>query len=104
MKNKEILLTEIFSQEKIKAVKEVAQKHVRIEQLLQLNFKELKGAQTYRLEKYYETWYVDFLKIVDYDDNKWNIFIKDIKHDLTSVKNEYFEHLKLSDRYKFAQK
>ena len=102
--NKEIKSTEIFNQEKSEMVKETAQKHIRRQELLSMGFKELKGAEAYRLEKYYETWYVDFWKITDYDDNKWNILIEDIKHDVTSVRNDYFEHLKQSEGYIFSQK
>jgi len=73
-------------------------------ELLKLSFDKNEHQQSFGLSKYEETWYVDFWKIRDYTDHKWNILIEDIKYDLERTKKQYCEALKKSEGYNFAQK
>ena len=72
--------------------------------LLKLNFEKNEHQKSFQLSKYDSSWYVDFWKISDYTDHKWNILIEDIKYDLEMVKKRYFEDLKQHPAYDFAQK
>ncbi len=63
----------------------------REQQLLQLKFVKNEDQQSFCLSKYDSTWYVDFWKIIEYTDQKWNILIEDIRYDIESVKNSYYE-------------
>lgn len=76
----------------------------REQQLLQLGFKKIEHQQTSYLYKYDSTWYVDFWKISDYTDHKWNILIEDIKYDLETVKKQFYEDIRNSFEYNFAVK
>jgi len=72
--------------------------------LLKLGFKKNEHQNSYSLSKYGEEWYIDFWNITDYTDQKWNILIEDIKHDLSEFKKQFFEGVRDSFGYKFAVK
>ena len=76
----------------------------REQQLLQLGFKKSEQQQTFYLSKYEQGWYIDFWKISDYTDHKWNILMEDIKYDLETVKKQYYDDLKQHPAYDFAVK
>ena len=73
-------------------------------ELLQMGFTRNANQTAYILFRYDSNWYVDFWKISDYTDHKWNILIEDIKYDLKMVKKQYYDDLKRRSAYKFAQK
>jgi len=76
----------------------------REQQLLQMGFKKNEHQNSYRLYKFDKEWYVDFWKITDYTDHKWNILIEDIKYDFSEVKKQFYEDVRNSFEYKFAVK
>ena len=73
-------------------------------ELLQMGFTHNANQTAYILFKYDSNWYVDFWKLSDYTDHKWNILIEDIKYDLQMVKNQYYDDLKQHSAYKFREK
>ena len=73
-------------------------------ELLQMGFKRNANQTAYILFKYDSNWCVDFWKLSDYTDHKWNILIEDKKYDLKMVKKQYYDDLKRRSAYKFAQK
>ena len=73
-------------------------------ELLQMGFRYNEHQLEYELSKYDSTWYVDFWKLSDYTDHKWNILIEDIKYDLEMVKKQYYDDLKQHPAYSFAVK
>lgn len=73
-------------------------------ELLQMGFKRNVNQTAYILFKYDSNWYVDFWKLTDYTDHKWNILMEDIKYDLEMVKKQYYDDLKRHSAYNFAQK
>ena len=73
-------------------------------ELLQMEFKRNENQTAYILFKYDSNWYVDFWKLSDYTDHKWNILMEDIKYDLEMVKKQYYDDLKRRSAYKFAVK
>ena len=73
-------------------------------ELLQMEFKRNENQTAYILFKYDSNWYVDFWKLSDYTDHKWNILMEDIKYDLEMVKKQYYDDLKRHSAYNFAQK
>ena len=73
-------------------------------ELLQMGFKRNANQTAYILFKYDSNWYVDFWKLTDYTDHKWNILMEDIKYDLEMVKKQYYDDLKRHSAYNFAQK
>ena len=73
-------------------------------QLLQLGFEKNEHQESFCLSKYDSTWYVDFWKLTDYNPIKWGMYIKTIINDLRLAKKQYYEDLKVSDGYNFAQK
>lgn len=73
-------------------------------QLLRLGFEKNEHQRCFQLLKYEEQWIVTFWKISDYNDQKWNILIEDIRYDLSEVKKQYFEGLRQSLGYELAQK
>ena len=73
-------------------------------ELYKLGFKKNENQTGYVLFKYDLHWYVDYNKITDYGDHKWNILIEDIKYDLQEVKKNYYEDLRMSPGYNLAQK
>jgi hypothetical protein len=76
----------------------------REQQLLSIGFKKNEHQQCFQLSKHDECWYIDFWKISDYNDKKWNILIEDIRYDFTETKKQYFEGLRSSAGYELAQK
>lgn len=76
----------------------------REQQLLQMGFVKNANQTAYILFKYDSNWYIDFWKISDYTDHKWNILIEDIKYDLETVKKQWYNDLKQHPAYDFAQK
>ena len=72
--------------------------------LLQMEFKRNENQTAYILFKYDSNWYVDFWKLSDYTDHKWNILMEDIKYDLEMVKKQYYDDLKRHSSYNFVQK
>ena len=72
--------------------------------LLQMEFKRNENQTAYILFKYDSNWYVDFWKLSDYTDHKWNILMEDIKYDLEMVKKQYYDDLKQHPAYDFAVK
>lgn len=72
--------------------------------LCKLGFEANEHQKCFSLSKYNSTWYIDFWKISEYTDHKWNIFIEDIKYDLKTIKNQYYDDLKQHPAYNFAQK
>lgn len=78
--------------------------NTREQQLLKLGFEKIEHQQTFYLYKYDATWYVDFWKISDYTDLKWNILIEDIKYDLKMLKKQWYDDLKQHPAYDFAVK
>ena len=72
--------------------------------LLQIDFKRNENQTAYILFKYDSNWYVDFWKLSDYTDHKWNILMEDIKYDLEMVKKQYYDDLKRHSSYNFVQK
>ena len=72
--------------------------------LLKLNFEKNEHQKSFQLSKYDSSWYVDFWKISDYTDHKWNILIEDIKYDLEMVKKQYFDDLRQHPAYQFRAK
>ena len=73
-------------------------------ELLQMGFTHNANQTAYILFKYDSNWYVDFWKLSDYTDHKWNILMEDIKYDLEMVKKQYYDDLKRHSSYNFAQK
>ena len=73
-------------------------------ELLQMGFTHNANQTAYILFKYDSNWYVDFWKLSDYTDHKWNILMEDIKYDLEMVKKQYYDDLKRHSAYNFAQK
>ena len=73
-------------------------------ELLQTGFKRNANQTAYILFKYDSNWYVDFFKLSDYTDHKWNILMEDIKYDLQMVKKQYYDDLKQHPAYNFAAK
>jgi len=73
-------------------------------ELYKLGFTKNEHQHTFILYKYEMHWYVDFNKISEYGDHKWNILIEDIKYDLQEVKKRYYEDLRMSYGYKFREK
>ena len=73
-------------------------------ELLQMGFTHNANQTAYILFKYDSNWYVDFWKLSDYTDHKWNILIEDIKYDLQMVKKQYYDDLKQHPAYNFAVK
>jgi hypothetical protein len=73
-------------------------------ELLQLGFKKNYDQQTFYLYKYDLSWYVDYSKILDYSDHKWNILIEDMKYDLQESKKMFYKHLRMSSGYNLAGK
>lgn len=73
-------------------------------ELLQMGFKRNVNQTAYILFKYDSNWYVDFWKLTDYTDHKWNILIEDIYYDLEMVKKQYYDDLKRHSAYKFHEK
>lgn len=90
MRNKEILLTEIFNDKKTKKVKEAIKQH-RLKQreigLLKLGFEKNEHQQTWISFKYDKNYYVDFNKVLEYDNNRWIDFIESIKNSYIRAKN-----------------
>jgi len=76
----------------------------REQQLLQLGFTKNNDQNSFGLLKYDSDWYVDFWKITDYTDHKWNILIEDIKYDIETVKKQYYDDLKQHPAYDFRTK
>lgn len=73
-------------------------------ELLYMGFKRNANQTAYILFKYDSNWYVDFRKLTDYTDHKWNILIEDIYYDLEMVKKQYYDDLKRHSAYKFREK
>ena len=73
-------------------------------ELLQMGFTHNANQTAYILFKYDSNWYVDFWKLSDYTDHKWNILMEDICYDLQMVKKQYYDDLKRHSSYNFAQK
>ena len=73
-------------------------------ELLQMGFTHNANQTAYILFKYDSNWYVDFWKLSDYTDHKWNILMEDICYDLQMVKKQYYDDLKRHSAYKFAEK
>jgi hypothetical protein len=73
-------------------------------QLLKLGFKPNEHQDCYILSKYDSTWYVDFNKVTDYDDSKWNIFMDDLIYDLEHTRIGFIGDLTNSEGYNFAKK
>ncbi len=73
-------------------------------QLLRLGFYLNEHQDCYTLYKYDNIWYVDFNKITDYDDSKWNILIDDLIYDIQQSKIYFVGDLKDSEGYTFAKK
>ena len=71
-------------------------------ELLQMGFTHNANQTAYILFKYDSNWYVDFWKLSDYTDHKWNILMEDIKYDLQMVKKQYYDDLKQHPAYSFA--
>ncbi len=76
----------------------------REQQLLQIGFIKNEYQKCYGLYKYDVSWHIDFWKLEDYNDQKWNILIDDIYYDLKVTKEEYYNELRNSEGYKLAQK
>jgi hypothetical protein len=76
----------------------------REQQLLSLGFKKNEHQRCFQLSKYEEQWHIDFWRLTDYTDQKWNILIEDIRYDLSEVKKQYFEGLRQSHGYELARK
>lgn len=98
MKNKEILLIEIFNDNKTKKVREVIKQH-RLKQreidLLKLSFEKNEHQQTWISFKHDQNYYADFNKILEYDNDKWTDFIESIKNAYIRAKN----NIEQSDNY-----
>ena len=60
-------------------------------ELLRMGFRYNEHQLEYELSKYGSNWHVDFFKLSDYTDHKWNILIEDIKYDLQMVKKQYYD-------------
>ena len=73
-------------------------------ELLQMGFTHNANQTAYILFKYDSNWYVDFWKLTDYTDHKWNILIEDIYYDLEMVKKQYYDDLKQHSACKFREK
>ena len=73
-------------------------------ELLQMGFTHNANQTAYILFKHDSNWYVDFWKLSDYTDHKWNILMEDIKYDLEMVKKQYYDDLKRHSSYNFAEK
>ena len=73
-------------------------------ELLQIGFKRNANQTAYILFIYDSNWYVDFWKLTDYTDHKWNILMEDICYDLQIVKKQYYDDLKQHPAYIFAVK
>ena len=107
MKNKEIQISDIFNDEKMEGIKQAIKKYKlkqREIQLLQMGFTRNANQTAYILFKYDSNWYVDFWKLSDYTDHKWNILMEDIKYDLEMVKKQYYDDLKRHSAYKLCEK
>ena len=76
----------------------------REKQLLQLGFEKNMHQQCYGMYKYGSMWTVDFWDITEFTNEEWEEDIKFLKEALRLAKKRYFEDLKLSDGYNFAQK
>ena len=76
----------------------------REQQLLKIGFKRNNHQRSYELNKYDKTWRVNFFQISDYTDQRWDILVDDIYYDLVEVKKQYYQSLKNSAGYIFAQK
>ena len=73
-------------------------------ELLQMGFTHNANQTAYILFKYDSNWYVDFWKLSDYTDHKWNILMEDIYYDLEMVRKQYYDDLKRHSAYKFREK
>ena len=57
--------------------------------LKEIGFIKNEYQKSYGLYKYDASWHVDFWKLEEYNDQKWNILIDDICYDLKITKEEY---------------
>lgn len=73
-------------------------------QLRKLGFVSNQHEQAYTLSKYNNCWFIDFWKIIDYNDYKWDIIINELVCELEKSKIDFTNHLKGSEGYNFAQK
>lgn len=72
--------------------------------LTEIGFTKNGYQKSYALYKYDASWYIDFWKLEEYDDQKWNILIDDILYDIKVTKEQYYKELRSSKGYILAKK
>jgi hypothetical protein len=73
-------------------------------QLLKIGFIKNVDQQCFSTYKYDVLWTVDFYKISDYNEIRWNILIDDLIFDLREVKKQYYDDLRVHPAYLFCAK
>lgn len=73
-------------------------------QLLKLGFHLNEHQDCYILSKYDKLWYVDFNKITDYKQNRWDVLIDDLIYDITALKKQWYDDLRAHPAYELREK
>ena len=73
-------------------------------ELKQLGFEKNPHQQCYGMYKYGSMWTLNFWDVYEPTDYDWECYLENLKYELREAEKQWYEDLRESDGYNFAQK